>query len=247
LALTASALLITSPSSSAAPEADANAIQLYTRGDFPAAEKALHASIGSTPLDTALRHNLALALAQQGKWDEASAHAYAAAIQAPGDPALDRLFAATAPKAAYIVRLPPAPARLLNVRGWQTLALTAALLLLSLVPAAYILTRYLPPHRRRLPLALGHSSLLIASAMLGASLLALRAHGPAASADAVLVWRAATLRAVPTDIGEQKVTADLPAGTLARVDKDFLGWRRVVLPDGNTGWVRSEALVPLWR
>ena len=93
----------------------------------------------------------------------------------------------------------------------------------------------------------GHATLLIAVAALGASLLALRAHGPAASPDAALVWRAATLRAVPTDVGEQKVTADLPAGTLARVDKDFLGWRRVVLPDGNSGWVRAEALVPLWR
>ena len=223
------------------------AFKAYSAGNFTEAERHWRRANEYYPMDWANRHNLALALAQQGKWDEAAAHAYAAAIQVPGDPALERLFAATAPKAAYLVRLPPEPARLLNVHGWQTLALASALLLLSLVPAAYILTRYLPAPRRRLPLVIGHWSLVIASAALAAALVALRAHGPAASPGAALVWRAATLRAVPTDVGEQKVTADLPAGTLARVDKDFLGWRRVVLPDGNTGWVRAEALVPLWR
>jgi hypothetical protein len=168
-------------------------------------------------------------------------------LQVPGDLALERLFAPTSAKAAYRLRLPPEPARLLSVHGWQTAALVSALALLGLAPLAYLLALYRPRPRHRLPLVAGHWMLATASAALVASLLALRSHGPAADPSAVLVWRAATLRAVPTDVGEQKVTADLSAGTLARIDKEFLGWRRLVLADGNTGWVRAEPLVPLWR
>lgn len=242
--LVAAATFSAGPSLPAAP---ADAVAPYARGDFAAAEAALRPAVAAAPLDSALRHNLSLALAQQGRWAEASAHAYAASLQTPGDPALERLLAATAPKAGYRIQFPPTPARFLSVRDWQTVALAAALALLALVPAAYLFALYAPRDRRRLPLVIGHWSLIITSAALIAALVALRAHGPAASPDAVLVWRAATLRAVPTEVGDQKVTAELPAGTLARVDKEFLGWRRVVLPDGNTGWVRAEPLVMLWR
>lgn len=219
---------------------------LYARGDFPAAEAALRAALAESPLDAATRHNLALALAQQGKWDEAAAHAYAARLRHPRDPALRRLLDATAPRAAYRIHFPVTPARLLPAPSWQRLALASALALLLVAPGAYLLALYRPAPRRRIPLAIGHCALVAASAALLASLLALRAHGPAAHPEAVLVWRAATLRAVPTDVGEQQITADLPAGTLARLDREFLGWRRLALSDGNTGWVRAEALVPLW-
>ncbi len=221
--------------------------QLYARGDFSAAEAAWRSTLAETPLDPAARHNLALALAQQGRWDEAAAHAYAALLQSPRDPALSRLLEASAPRAAYRIQAPPTAALLLPVHGWQVLALASALALLVLPPVAYLLALYRPAARRLLPFVIGHLSLVITSTALLAALLALRAVGPAADPAAVLVWRSATLRAVPTDVGDQQVTADLPAGTLARLDHEFLGWRRLVLPDGNSGWVRADALVPLWR
>lgn len=233
-----------SPSTFAAETAAPDATALYARGEFAAAEAALRPAVAAAPLDCALRHNLALALAQQGKWDEAAAHAYAAALQRPGDPALERLFAAAAPKAGYRVVLPPAPARLLPLTRWQTLGLASAFALLALAPAAWLIGLH---GGGRGIVRAGHATFLLGALVLGSAWLASRAHGPAASPDAVLVWRAATLRAVPTDAGEQKVTAELPAGTVARVDKAFLGWRRVVLADGNTGWVRAEPLVALWR
>jgi hypothetical protein len=235
--------LLTSPATIAAEPGHA----AYARAEFAAAEAAFRADLARNPLDAAPRHNLALALAQQGRWDEAHAHAFAASLQRPGDPALDRLLAATAPKAGYRIQVPPTGARLLSVRGWQLLALGSALALLLLVPAACLASAYLPPPRRRPLRIAGLWTLATAAAALLASHLALRAHGPAARPSAVLVWRAATLRAVPTEAGEQQVTAELPPGTIATIDKDFLGWRRLVLPDGNTGWVRAEPLVPLWR
>jgi hypothetical protein len=244
-ALVVHAGLLAAPSTFAADPA--KALAAYARGDFPAAETGLRTALAEAPLDAALRHNLALALAQQGRWDEAAAHAYAASLHRPGDPALGRLLAATTPKATYRIQLPPTAARVLSVRGWQHLALGAALALLALAPAAYLLALHSPGAGRRVAWLTGHGVVLLAAAGLAASLLALRAHGPATHPAAVLVWRPATLRALPTDAGQQKVTAELPAGTLARVDKAFLGWRRLVLPDGNTGWVRAEPLVPLWR
>jgi hypothetical protein len=143
-------------------------------------------------------------------------------------------------------RAPPPAARLLTVRGWQTLALASAVLLL-LAPAAVIIAAYQTGSASRLGFFLRLAAFAIPALALAAALLALQAHGPLARPEAVLVWKTSTLRAVPTDAGEQKVTATLPAGTVARIDKVFLGWRRLVLPDGNTGWVRTEPLVSLWQ
>jgi hypothetical protein len=219
---------------------------LYARADFPAAESAWREAIAASPRDAAPRHNLALALAQQGRWNEAAAHAYAAALQAPADPALRRLLDATLPRASYAPPAIPDLARRLTVHDWQLLALAAALVLLALTPVAYLFARFARGPFGSASFFIGHLSLVVGAAALLAALLALRAHGPAAAPEAVLVWQADTLRAVPTELGEQEVTTDLPAGTLARVDKDFLGWRRLVLRDGNTGWVRAESLVGLW-
>lgn len=218
----------------------------YAAGSFVSAEKGWREALAAAPLDVAARHNLALALAQQGRWGEAAAQAYAAHLQAPADADVRRTLDATRAKAAYLLALPPGAAALLSPRGWQIAALLGAFALLAVAPACLIASRYSPAARRRLALAGWTAALLALTAIAGASL-ALRAYGPSAEPDAVLVWRDATLRAVPTDAGDQKVTADLPAGTVARVDKSFLGWRLLVLPDGNTGWVRAEALVGLWR
>jgi tetratricopeptide (TPR) repeat protein len=239
------ALLFAPPRVAAAESSPA--LAAYARGDFAAAEAALRPALAASPLDPALRHDLALALAQQGRWDEAAAHAHAALLQRPRHPALRRLLAATGPRASYQIPSIPAPARLLSVPAWQRLALAASLGLLGLVPLAYLASRHLPaPFARRTRLA-GHCTLVLLAPALAAALLALRTHGPAAHPAAVLVWRDSTLRALPTELGDQQVTADLPAGTLARVDRSFLGWRHVVLSDGNGGWVRAEPLVGLWR
>ncbi len=245
-ALTLAAVLLASPGPLTAAEAPAKP---YEAGDFPAAAGAAREALDAVPLDWAARHNLALALAQQGRWDEAAAHAYAARLQAPRDPATQRLAAVVAPRATFQApRVPPA-ARLLSIREWQTLALAAAVLLL-LSPATLIVAAYRTGPASAtsgLNLVLRISSFGFPALALTAALLALHAHGPLTRPDAVLVWKTATLRAVPTEAGDQKITASLPAGTVARVDKVFLGWRHLVLPDGNTGWVRTEPLVCLWQ
>ena len=230
------------PSSAAA----ADARESYGAGDFPAAEKGWREALSASPVAWPVRHDLALALAQQGRWDEATAHAYAASLQAPRAPETRRLLEVTLPKASFPLRSIPSLALLLSPRQWQIFALAAAVALL-LAPAAYLAARYRGPGPGRLVLLAGHFTLGASALALVAATLALRAYGPSAHPAAVLAWRASTLRAVPTDAGEQKVTSALPAGTLARIDKAFLGWRRLVLADGTTGWIRAESLVGLWN
>ena len=246
VALTLVALLLAPPGRLAAAETPSAP---YEAGDFPAAAAAAREALTATPLDWAARHNLALALAQQGRWDEAAAHAYAARLQAPRAPETTRLAEVLAPHATFQPPRLSSAARLLSVHEWQTLALAAAILLL-LAPAAFIVAAY----REQSAKATGAFGFILRISSFGfpllalaAALFALRAHGPLAHPDAVLVWKTTTLRAVPTDAGDQKVTASLTAGTIARIDKVFLGWRRLVLPDGNTGWVRTEPLVSLWQ
>jgi hypothetical protein len=76
--------------------------------------------------------------------------------------------------------------------------------------------------------------------------IALYAYGVAASPDAVLVWRAAPLRALPVDTPAETAPVQLPAGAAAHAERAFLGWWRLRFADGRAGWVRRENLIWLW-
>jgi hypothetical protein len=60
------------------------------------------------------------------------------------------------------------------------------------------------------------------------------------------VWKPSTLRSVPTEADTQKTTA-LSAGSIAVADRTFLGWTRLNFAGGQTGWARSDDLLPLYR
>ncbi len=238
----------------------ASASESYAAGDFTTATKLWREQLAAAPADWSLHHNLALSLSQQNAWDEATAHAALAALYAPREEAPRRLLALTLRNATYrpafadifpsplptggaLLRHPAAFPGLLTPRAWQLLvvasSLLAALALCARLAAAYGTSpRVLRP--------LGNAGLLISVLALAAALLALRIYAPVLPRDTVLVWQTTTLRSVPTEAGEPQKTTTLPAGTLARTDKSFLGWRRLTLPDGTTGWTRSTPLLPLW-
>ncbi|HUG10263.1 MAG TPA: hypothetical protein VMM36_04580, partial [Opitutaceae bacterium] len=75
---------------------------------------------------------------------------------------------------------------------------------------------------------------------------ALHTWGPLVDPNIALVWTPTEFRSVPTEAGEQQ-TQPLGAGTLARIERSFLGWVQLEFPDGQTGWVRRETVVPLYR
>jgi hypothetical protein len=75
-----------------------------------------------------------------------------------------------------------------------------------------------------------------------------QAYGSAADSRAVVVWRAGTLRSIPTEADTTQKTTPLAAGSVALTGKTFLGrWVQLTFDNGQTGWVRTDDLVPLWR
>ncbi len=225
----------------------------YRRGDFATAERGWSAAVEKNPADPIARHNLSLALAQQDRWDLALAHATAALVQDPASTPNRWQFALAADKAGFI----PAPlaafphpgplaelAQLASPGAWQRWLLAAAWAAAFAVGLA-LYGSYRRPSRLRTVIVL---MLLSASGLVAAgSLLARHEYGQTADARAVLVWRGSVLRSIPTEADTTQKTTTLAAGSVAVVDQTFLTWVRLSFDNGQTGWVRRDDVIGLWR
>jgi hypothetical protein len=240
-----------SPAASHLSAGDASAA--YRSGDFATAEAGWRDALAQAPTNWIARHNLGLALAQQDRWPEAAAQWSAAFAQHPADDTLRWNLALGYEHAGYVVSdlvafTTPGPlqqiARFASPAEWQRLlaaaAALAALALALLLARGYGLIRSWINFVALFALALA----LVTAAAAGAGI---RAYGPAADARAALVWRSAILHSIPTEAGTTQKTSPLPAGNLAVVDKTFLGWSCLVFDNGQTGWVRTDDLVSLWK
>jgi hypothetical protein len=233
--------------------AELDAAAAYRKGDFSAAEKAWRAATAKAPTDWIARHNLSLALAQQERPGEAAAQAAAAFVQSPGDAAVRWHFGQTAEKAGFAARELAAffnpgaqhrVARAASPATWQ----------LGLIGAAFAAAGALgwllvSAYGGRRAAARRSAVGLLAAALLtgGAAAAGLTAYGLAANPAAVVVARAGTLRSIPTEADTSQKTTPLAAGSLALADKTFLGWTRLAFENGQTGWVRREEVVGLWK
>jgi len=222
----------------------------YRRGDFAAAEAYWRRMLDSAPATAGAQYNLSLALAQQNRWDESAAHASAAFVQEPDDPAVRWQFALACGKAGYA----PAPlaafvspgavqfvARWASPAVWQWVMAGASLLAAAAL-ALGLVRAYGSRPGTRLCLAAAGLALLV---LFGAAA-SWQAYGEAASPDSAVVWRAGLLRSIPTEADVDQKTAPLAAGSVADVTKGFLGWVRLSFENGESGWVRAEEVVPLW-
>lgn len=247
LVLFALSVLSISSTRAADPLAD------YRKGDFAGAEKTWQAAVTQQPTDWIARHNLALALAQQDRWPEAAAQATAAYVQHPGSEPGRWNLALTCEKAGYTPSvlapfLTPGPrqlvARLASPAAWDRWFIAAAALA-ALALAWLIFSAY---QRRPAWSNLLAGVILLAAFVLGGVALGSRtAYGFAASPEAVIVWRGSTLRSIPTEAETSQKTSALAAGSIAKTGRTFLGWTQLTLPNGQTGWVRKDDYIPLWR
>jgi hypothetical protein len=205
------------------------------------------------PTDAAPRLNLSLALAQQNRWSESAAHALTAFCLQPGDPtvrwqfnlALERAgidqpaFTALATGTGF-----GSVARRLSPGGWGV-ALGGAAAGLAAALGVWLWAHYRGRGRGwRMGAALAAVLAIALGATAGVSL---RTYGLLAERNIAVVAQNTLLRSVPTEATSAQKTAPLPAGSLAVVDKEFLGWSRLRFPNGQTGWVRSDAVVPVYR
>lgn len=228
---------------------------ILTTGEARAQEmtaKALGEQVAEAPRDWRARHNLAVALAAQDRWEEAAGHAAIAWIQAPANPQLRQLWLTTGAKAGYSLQPGTSVPRPRDWRGraialaspavWRWLLLGfAALTTAGLAAALY--ARYRPrPHLAKIGLTI--AGLALASGLVSAA--ALAGYGPLASPKGVLIWGAGPLRPLPVDTPAEAAEIQLAGGSVGRVDQAYLGWRRVRLGDGRTGWTRQENLLWVW-
>jgi hypothetical protein len=136
-------------------------------------------------------------------------------------------------------------ARAASPSEWQGLLVGASLLI-----AAALVVLLLKGYGRigawAKPAAL--TSILLAILLAAAATFSLRTYGQLAHPAAVLVWQASVLRSIPTEADTAQKTSPLSAGSIAVAGKTFLaGWTHLTFPGGQTGWVRSEVLIRLYR
>ena len=235
-----------------AAQAD-SATEAYKRGDFPAAETGWRHTITSTPNDWTARHNLGLALGQQDRWAEATAHWTSAfllnsrAETTRWDLTLGLQRSGLAP--AELVNLARGEgrsrlARYATPAEWQ-LSLIGASLLLAAALIALLLHGYQRIGAWAKPAALTAS--LLAVLLAAVATLSLHTYGPLAHPEAAFVWQASVLRSVPTEADTTQKISPLSAGSIAVAEKTFLGWTKLRFPGGQTGWVRSADLISLYR
>ncbi|MBI2814878.1 MAG: BatD family protein [Opitutae bacterium] len=227
--------------------------EAYKRGDFPAAEQTWRTEIRSAPNDWTARHNLGLALAQQDRWAEATAHwtggfllnARAAATR--WDLALGLQRSGLAPP--ELVEFSRGEGRHALARWaapgeWQ-IALVGAALLIAAALVVLLLRGYGRIGGWARPAAL--TTILLAILLAAAATLSLRTYGSLAHPEAVFVWKASTLRSIPTEADTTQKMSPLSAGSIAVAEKTFLGWTKLAFAGGQSGWVRSEDLIRLYR
>ena len=136
-------------------------------------------------------------------------------------------------------------ARFASPAAWQRLLATASVLAaLGLILG---LLRSYSRGRNRLGAVAAVAALILAFGLAVSAVAGWFAYGVAGQSAAVVVWRAGLLRSVPTEADTGQKTTPLPAGSTATVDKQFLGWIRLNFANGETGWVRQDDVVSLWR
>jgi hypothetical protein len=232
----------------------ADPLAAYSAGDFSAAEQGWRAVIARQPSGWVARHNLGLALAQQDHWPEAAAHWTSAFLLNPRNESVRWHLMLGYERAEYTppglgefvqASGPHFLARLASPAEWQWLLVVAGLLF-----AAGLLLFLLRAYRSATngwtrPAAfttIGAAGLLMLCAVAS-----IHFYGDAADPRAAIAWHQVLLRSIPTEADTQQKTSSLPAGSLGIVDKDFLGWVRLAFPNGQTGWVRQEDIVWLYR
>lgn len=225
----------------------------YAAGKFPAAEKGWREALAKNPTDWIARHNLALALAQQDRTPEAAAQAAIAFVQNPAHPSV-RWHLGLASEKGGTIPAPLAPflhptprellAQLASPATWQRVLIASAFL--AALGLAWLLSN---TYGRRAGFAsYGAAALIVLSVALAAvSVVGWQTYATAGETAAVIAYRGGTLRSIPTEADTTQKTSPLPAGSIALAGRTYPGWTQLTFDNGQTGWVRNEELIPLWR
>ena len=233
------------------PPAD-NPIGLYREGSFEKAEQIWAEAARKNMSDPVSRNNLALAYYQMGDKDRALAHGLSAYLLSPKTATVawnTRIFAQGADQldgavlalwgdqgAAWLTSR-------LGVFGWQ------GILILGIATCAFgaglgLASGYFEKNRIIL-FRVGAATLFAGLLGVGGGGSALGIYGKLSDRDAVMIVDVEPLRSVPTEVEPQAEKA-YPPGSIAHLEKSFLGWSKIRMPNQDVGWIRTEHLVPLY-
>jgi hypothetical protein len=221
-------------------------VDAYVNGDFAGAREQFLARAQAVPSDWIARYDLGLVAAQQGDPARALGETIAAFVHAPRNDDVRwnaRAFAERVPgldRGAAALIGAPSVAAIVSPATWQALLIGGALLISA--GAALGLQRRYGSRRARGGLVLA----VIGGGIGAAALFSLHAYGALADLRAAVVAGQPVLRSVPTEAEPAAQQKPLAAGTLVVVEQDFLGWTKVGLESGETGWLRHGDLVPLY-
>lgn len=245
-------LILISPSDLIGQESQATAGELYQQGKFSAAAAQWTTTIADEPNVFEHRYNAGLAYAQTGDWSRAWAYWTSAYCLEPNneeiawniriahqntpsyDPVLQSLI--TGDGLYKIVRL-RSPA------GWQQLSIQSIWAMGSLLFLA-IAALYIRPLRR------ASSYLLVLSLISGVfayfSQWSHSKYEALGDPDSILVVAESPLLTIPTDLQTEQVSSTVGGGTIVKQERAFLGWIKIQLPNGESGWLRKENVLPLY-
>jgi tetratricopeptide (TPR) repeat protein len=226
----------------------------YGAGNFPSAEQGWRAAAARDPSDWVARHNLGLALAQQGHWPEAAAQWTSAFLLNPRNESVRWHLALGYERAEYtppgfgefaVASGPHLVARLASPAEWQWILVGAGLVFAG--GLLLFLLRAYRDHADAWTLQAARAAVVAGLLLALGAVMSLHFYGEAADPRAAVAWHQVLLRSIPTEADTKQKTSSLAAGSLGVVDKEFLGWVRLSFDNGQTGWVRQQDIVWLYR
>jgi tetratricopeptide (TPR) repeat protein len=227
-------------------------IQLYKTGNFSEAENVWREKVVANPRDPVARNNLALAYFQLGDKERALAYGLSAYLISPETASVawnTRIFAQSADQLDRAVmglwseRSREWITGRLGVFGWQ-LAFVLGVTILA-VGCGFGLGSGYFSQKRTLFVRVGIATFAIGLMLFMAASTALGIYGKLADRNAVMIVDVEPLRSIPTEAEAQAEKA-YPPGSIARLEKSFLGWSKIRLPNQDAGWIRSEHIVSLY-
>jgi tetratricopeptide (TPR) repeat protein len=227
-------------------------IQLYKTGNFNEAEKVWLEKVLKNPWDPVARNNLALAYYQLGDKERALAYGLSAYLISPQTASVSwntRIFAQSSDQLDRAVmglwseRSREWITARLGVFGWQV-AFVLGMTILGIGCGFGLASGYFP-QKRALLVRVGAATFAIGLLLFIAASTALGIYGKLVDRNAVMIVDVEPLRSIPTEVEAQAEKA-YPPGSIAHLEKSFLGWSKIRLPNQDAGWIRSEHIVSLY-
>ncbi len=227
-----------------------------TRDAMILAQKSARDALATNWNDWAAHHNLAALGIETENWNIAIAYATASFLQHPSSAitretlrtALDQTQTAdehlrAMVSGAWYQRIPS----MVSAASWQRLSIAAGLLLAltltALVASLYFSARV--RYKRQWVWAV-RGGAAIGLIALTLSMVGWQGYGAMNQPHAAILLENVNISPVPTDLVPVNETSPAAAGSIVITQRTFLGWQQISINGRSSGWVRRNAVMPIY-